>query len=161
MKIWPFAAIAAASLALSVGGALANPMPQWAPIEDGVPPAQLSFGVYTPGDQPLFEQAQLFLWGGRNYCWYDFGWHGPGYYWCGYARRRGYGWGGPVGWHGWGHGRGYRGGYGYSHGGYRGGGYHHAGGHYGGGGRGHAGGGFRGGAGHGGGGHRGGGHGHH
>jgi hypothetical protein len=49
------------------------------------------------------EKTQ-FLWGGRNYCWYPDGWHGPGYYWCGYAYRRGFGWGGGPGWHGWGRG---------------------------------------------------------
>jgi hypothetical protein len=46
------------------------------------------------------EQAQ-FIYGGRNYCWYDSGWRGPGFYWCGYAWRRGFGWGGGAGWHGW------------------------------------------------------------
>jgi hypothetical protein len=44
------------------------------------------------------EQAQYF-WGGRNYCWYSDGWHGPGFYWCGYRWREGYGWGGGHGWH--------------------------------------------------------------
>jgi len=40
--------------------------------------------------------------GGRNYCFYDNGWNGPGWYWCGdYAYRYGYGWGGPVGWNNW------------------------------------------------------------
>ena len=46
------------------------------------------------------ENAQ-FIWQGRRYCWYDRGWRGPGWYWCGHAWRRGSGWGGPVGWHGW------------------------------------------------------------
>jgi hypothetical protein len=50
------------------------------------------------------EQAQFFF-GGRNFCFYPGGWHGPGFYWCGYAWRRGLGWGGPTGWRGW-HGRG-------------------------------------------------------
>jgi hypothetical protein len=48
----------------------------------------------------ITEQAQ-FLWGGRRFCWYDDGWQGPGWYWCGYAYRAGFGWGGPVGWNGW------------------------------------------------------------
>lgn len=48
----------------------------------------------------ITEQAQ-FLFGGRNYCWYNDGWQGPGWYWCGYASRPGFGWGGPVGWNGW------------------------------------------------------------
>ncbi|MDR3420304.1 MAG: hypothetical protein P4L80_03530, partial [Xanthobacteraceae bacterium] len=43
-----------------------------------------------------------FLFGGRNYCWYDNGWNGPGWYWCGgYAYDYGTGWGGPEGWRGW------------------------------------------------------------
>jgi hypothetical protein len=37
----------------------------------------------------------------RDYCWYPDGWHGPGFYWCGYAWRSGFGWGGPLGWRGW------------------------------------------------------------
>jgi hypothetical protein len=57
-------------------------------------------GVYNPADPVGLIKAQ-FLFGGRNYCWYPGGWHGPGYYWCGYANRRGFGWGGPEGWHGW------------------------------------------------------------
>ncbi len=51
-------------------------------------------------DLGMLENAQFFY-GGRNYCFYLDGWHGPGWYWCGYAYRRGYGWGGPEGWHGW------------------------------------------------------------
>ena len=46
------------------------------------------------------ENAQ-FVWGGRNYCWYASAWRGPGWYQCGFAWRRGLGWGGPAGWHGW------------------------------------------------------------
>jgi hypothetical protein len=42
-----------------------------------------------------------YSWGGRNYCWYDDGWNGPGWYWCGQYLTRGIGWGGGVGWHGW------------------------------------------------------------
>jgi hypothetical protein len=49
----------------------------------------------------LIEQAQVFVWGGRRFCWYDFGWNGPGWYWCGYAWRRGFGWGGPRGYRNW------------------------------------------------------------
>jgi hypothetical protein len=53
-----------------------------------------------------------YLWGGRQYCWYDDGWRGPGWYWCGYGANYGYGWGGGYGWHHW-------------HGGHGGGGGHH------------------------------------
>jgi hypothetical protein len=38
---------------------------------------------------------------GQNYCWYEDGWNGSGWYVCGYAGRKGYGWGGPYGWNGW------------------------------------------------------------
>jgi len=74
------------------------------------PQAKLISGVYTVGDAPTLQRAQ-FVFGGRDYCWYVGGWRGPGYYWCGYAWRRGYGWGGGEGWNGWrGGGRGSRGG---------------------------------------------------
>jgi hypothetical protein len=52
------------------------------------------------GDQALTDQVQYRI-GSREYCWYDDGWQGPGFYWCGYRLRVGYGWGGPAGWHGW------------------------------------------------------------
>jgi hypothetical protein len=48
----------------------------------------------------VIEQAQ-YVWRGRHYCWYDRGWNGPGWYWCGYATRPGYGWGGVRGWNAW------------------------------------------------------------
>jgi hypothetical protein len=57
-----------------------------------------------------FERAQ-FIWLGHNYCWYDDGWDGPGWYWCGQYLTPGIGWGGGYGWHGWrgGHAGGVRG----------------------------------------------------
>jgi hypothetical protein len=48
------------------------------------------------------EQVQ-YRWGGRRHCWYPEGWHGPGWYWCGYHHRHGFGWGGGEGWRGWRH----------------------------------------------------------
>jgi hypothetical protein len=48
----------------------------------------------------IVDEAQ-FVYEGRRHCFYPDGWHGPGWYWCGYNWRRGYGWGGPEGWHGW------------------------------------------------------------
>src|SRR6201994_4303429 len=39
-------------------------------------------------------EAQFYIWGGRHFCWYDSAWNGPGWYWCGYGWRRGFGWGG-------------------------------------------------------------------
>ena len=65
-----------------------------------------------------FVEKTQYAWGGQNYCWYPGGWQGPGWYWCGYAWRRGFGWGGGEGWHGW-HGGGWHGG------GWHGGGWHH------------------------------------
>jgi hypothetical protein len=48
----------------------------------------------------LAERAQ-FIHLGRPYCWYPYGWAGPGWYWCGYGTRAGFGWGGTYGWNGW------------------------------------------------------------
>ncbi|HZZ31714.1 MAG TPA: hypothetical protein VFE10_06935 [Phenylobacterium sp.] len=97
--------------------------------------------IFIPGEGPPTLEAVQYFWGGRNYCWYFDGWHGPGWYWCGYRFRRGYGWGGPEGWRGWGHGRGhYHGGGHYGGGHYRGGGGGHGGGFHGGHGGGHGGG---------------------
>jgi hypothetical protein len=42
-----------------------------------------------------------YSYGGRNYCWYDNGWNGPGWYVCGQYLVRGVGWGGVAGWRGW------------------------------------------------------------
>jgi len=165
-------AAGAAMLSFAAGKAEAGSSPAPELIRSGdiaVTPALLG-PVQAQG---LFEKTQFWLWGGRNYCWYDFGWHGPGFYWCGYANRRGYGWGGPVGWRGWDHarggGRGFQsgpyhgaGGFHGGGGGHGGGGFHDGGGHEGGGG--HPSGGFHGGGGGGGhpsGGHSGGGGHHH
>jgi hypothetical protein len=46
------------------------------------------------------ERTQ-FSYEGREYCWSDNGWNGPGWYWCGYESRQGFGYGGPEGWHDW------------------------------------------------------------
>src|SRR5262249_52755567 len=48
----------------------------------------------------VVEQAQ-YSYGGNDYCWYDDGWNGPGWYVCGQYTVRGVGWGGAAGWHGW------------------------------------------------------------
>jgi hypothetical protein len=49
----------------------------------------------------LVEQSALYVVGGRPYCFYFDGWHGAGWYRCGFAFRRGLGWGGVYGWQGW------------------------------------------------------------
>jgi len=59
----------------------------------------LGLGLNVDAMPPL-EDAQ-FVWGGRRYCWYFDAWRGPGWYRCGYSWRRGLGWGGASGWHGW------------------------------------------------------------
>lgn len=46
---------------------------------------------------------ETFFYNGDNYEWYDDGWSGPGYYIVGYQFRRGHGFGGGEGWHGWRH----------------------------------------------------------
>ncbi len=48
------------------------------------------------------QKAQYYSYGGNNYCWYDEGWQGPGWYSCGDEWLNGFGWGGPYGWNGWG-----------------------------------------------------------
>jgi hypothetical protein len=50
----------------------------------------------------VIAQAQ-YSYGGNDYCWYDDGWNGPGWYVCGQYTVRGVGWGGASGWHGWTH----------------------------------------------------------
>ena len=51
-------------------------------------------------DLNIIDKVQFF-WGEREYCWYDDGWHGPGWYWCDNYLTPGIGWGGGYGWHGW------------------------------------------------------------
>ena len=51
----------------------------------------------------VVEQVQYYRYGGHRHCWYPLGWHGPGWYWCGYGQRHGYGWGGEEGYRGWRH----------------------------------------------------------
>jgi hypothetical protein len=82
-----------AIVAAVVVGAALPIMAEAAPISrDGIDSAVQS--------QSMIDEVQYRL-AGREYCFYDDGWHGPGWYWCGYRLRSGYGWGGPTGWHGW------------------------------------------------------------
>ncbi len=80
--------------ALALGSALAGGSAQAAVIVPEV------IGTAAAGVGALVEPVQ-FRFGGREYCWYPDGWRGPGWYWCGYAYRVGFGWGGPIGWNGW------------------------------------------------------------
>jgi hypothetical protein len=52
------------------------------------------------GALALAQPAQFFHLG-KPYCWYQYGWAGPAWYWCGYGTRIGLGWGGVYGWNGW------------------------------------------------------------
>jgi hypothetical protein len=52
---------------------------------------------------PTKAEAQVFVYEGARYCFYFDGWHGAGWYRCGYRWRQGLGWGGAYGWHGWRH----------------------------------------------------------
>ena len=57
--------------------------------------------VWISAGVPVAPGVAFYTWDDHRYCWYDDGWSGPGWYWCGAPWRAGYGWGGPWGWHGW------------------------------------------------------------
>jgi hypothetical protein len=61
----------------------------------------LSAAVAPALTSPALLQVVQFVHQGRLYCWYPYGWAGPGWYWCGYGTRFGVGWGGVYGWNGW------------------------------------------------------------
>src|SRR6202034_1127262 len=84
-------------IGLALASAVALPLADTAEaaIGDGIAASQIASQLLP------VEKAQ-FVFGGRQYCWYDDGWQGPGWYWCGYAYRTGFGWGGGYGWNGWG-----------------------------------------------------------
>ena len=68
--------------------------------------AQAGIGSTAPGmaaDGLTLTNQVDFIFGGRKHCWYEDGWNGPGWYWCGYATRKGKGWGGGEGYRGWKH----------------------------------------------------------
>ena len=101
---------------------------QGAPGNQGAPPPypaapppgyQIAPAPYpaAPPPGPAVAEPYPYMYGAQRYCWYGSAWRGPGWYWCGYAWRQGYGWGGPLGWNGWRRGGyGWRGGYGGRHG---------------------------------------------
>jgi hypothetical protein len=88
-------------LALSLAVATGLIVPPSLPAE-----AALGVGAFAPpaslAESSPVEKTQ-FVWGGRRYCWYNSAWRGPGWYQCGFAWRRGFGWGGAAGWHSWRH----------------------------------------------------------
>jgi hypothetical protein len=91
------------ALAVILAGAFVSSA-QAAPLSgaEGTKRAMADFGVV--------EKTQVYIYGGRRYCFYIDAWNGPGWYRCGYHWREGYGWGGYDGWRGWHYrGRGHRG----------------------------------------------------
>jgi hypothetical protein len=89
-----FRFVIVAASALAIGGALAI-APAQAAVQGGADAIRAA-----AENGSVAEQVQ-FRWGGYDYCWADDGWRGPGWYWCGYAYRPGFGWGGPIGWNNW------------------------------------------------------------
>ena len=57
--------------------------------------------IRTAADSLKMTENVQFFWSGHNYCWYDDGWNGPGWYWCDMYLQSGIGWGGGYGWHSW------------------------------------------------------------
>jgi hypothetical protein len=60
-----------------------------------------STGIHTAIDDLNVVQDAQYVYEGRRHCWYTRAWNGAGWYRCGYASRRGHGWGGADGWNGW------------------------------------------------------------
>jgi hypothetical protein len=83
----------AATIALAISGMLLNSTAN----------AAVGSGLSTTSQEFNLIQKTDWIFGGHKHCWYDEGWHGPGWYWCGYAHRKGHGWGGPEGFQGWKH----------------------------------------------------------
>jgi hypothetical protein len=82
-------------LAVAAGATLQFAGPAPAAIADGAVAGRTSLI-----DNALIERVQ-YAYGGQNYCYYETGWKGPGWYWCGHEGTYGVGWGGAYGWRGW------------------------------------------------------------
>jgi hypothetical protein len=89
-----FRFVIAAAGVLAIGGAMATGSAQ-AAVPGG------ASAIRAASDLGAVTEQVQFRFGGYDYCWADDGWRGPGWYWCGYAYRPGFGWGGPVGWNNW------------------------------------------------------------
>ena len=83
-----------AGIALLVAGAFFTSA-QAAPVTGGVGTKNLI------DPTAMVQKTQIIVFGDRRWCFYYDAWNGPGWYWCDYAWRRGYGWGGEPGWRGW------------------------------------------------------------
>ena len=82
-------------IAVAAGATLQFAGPAPAAIADGALAGRTSLI-----DNALIDRVQ-YAYGGQNYCYYETGWKGPGWYWCGHAATYGVGWGGAYGWRGW------------------------------------------------------------
>jgi hypothetical protein len=67
----------------------------------GAAPIAAPGAIRAAADSVNMVETVQFIWLGRNYCWYDDGWNGPGWYWCGQYLTSGIGFGGGYGWHHW------------------------------------------------------------
>jgi hypothetical protein len=84
----------ALTVAVAIGGAL--------PIAGSANATISAGGMRAALDSlAVVEHVQYYRYGGHRHCWYDNGWNGAGWYWCGYGARRGYGYGGGEGYRGW------------------------------------------------------------
>jgi hypothetical protein len=63
-----------------------------------IPPGGLNPAL---AETDIVDQAAVYVYEGRRFCFYFDGWNGPGWYRCGFAFRRGLGWGGTYGWRSW------------------------------------------------------------
>jgi hypothetical protein len=79
----------AATLCLTAGGSNALPLNTAGALKPAIDATD------------IVQSAAVYVVEGRHYCFYFQGWHGPGWYRCGFAHRRGFGWGGVYGWQGW------------------------------------------------------------
>jgi hypothetical protein len=84
------ALLAGVSCAGFAGGAQAAPQIGAAVLDESTPSALL---------QDVAIKVRYYA--GHRYCFYFDGWHGAGWYRCGWAWRRGFGWGGVYGWNNW------------------------------------------------------------
>jgi hypothetical protein len=86
-------------IALAVSVAVGSLLPIGGSANATIAPTDMRAAVNS---LTLIDQVQ-FVFGGHKHCWYAEGWHGPGWYWCGYAdeKHKGRGWGGPEGYRGW------------------------------------------------------------
>jgi hypothetical protein len=86
-------------IASAVAAVLSGPLL----IASGANATITSTGLRPAADTLAVVDHVQFRYGGHRHCWYPGGWHGPGWYWCGYGHRHGLGWGGGEGWQGWRH----------------------------------------------------------